>query len=89
MTGDGEATAYIHDRWCFAGWQVMVLGTGGERPKDALLRRGTYFTARTDILGTGRCGGKGSVVGEKQKRSWGTSQFLLATGEACASAFWF
>ena len=37
----------------------------------------------------GRRGGKGSVVGEKQKRSWGTSQFLLATGEACASAFWF
>ena len=45
--------------------------------------------ARAHILGTGRRGGKGSVVGEKQKRSWGTSQFLLATGGACASAFWF
>ena len=41
MTGDGEAT--VHDRWCFAGWQVVVLGTSGERPKDALLGRGTYL----------------------------------------------
>ena len=24
MTGDGEATAYIHEKWYFAGWQVMV-----------------------------------------------------------------
>ena len=47
------------------------------------------FTARADILGTGQRGGKGSVVGEKQKHSWGTSKFLLATGEACASALWF
>ena len=69
MTGDGEATAYIHDRWCFAGWQVMVLSTGGERPKDALLRRGTYLRrARTQggveakgpLLGRSR-----SVLGER------------------------
>ena len=53
MTGDGEATAYIHDRWCFAGWQVMVLGTGGERPKDVLLGRGAYLRrARTSLVYT-------------------------------------
>ena len=45
--------------------------------------------ARADILGAGRRGGKGSVVGEKQKRSWGTSQFLLATGEAALACFGF
>ena len=63
--------------------------------RAAVVTERDLFTARADILGTGRRGGKGSVVGEKKKklekqeRSWGTSQFLLATGEACASAFWF
>ena len=43
MTGDGEATAYIHDRWRFAGRQVMVLGTGSEWPKDVLMGRGAFL----------------------------------------------
>ena len=69
MTGDGEATAYIHDRWCFAGWQVVVLGTGGERPKDALLGRGTYLRrARTYT-------GQGGV--EAKVRCWGEAEAFL------------
>ena len=50
---------------------------------------GPIYGTRGHPRCTGRRGGKGSVVGEKQKRSWGTSQFLLATGEACASLFDF
>ena len=57
--------------------------------EGCVVRERDLFTARANILGTGRRGGKGSVVGEKQKRSWGTSQFLLSTGEACTSVFWF